>query len=835
MGWFLLGAFTLTLFQSALLLFWVQPMVGKILLPYLGGTPAVWNTCMVFFQALLLGGYSYAHMLAKMPKRLQTKVHCVLLAAGFLPLLLLRFQIEPLTSSILPTPTESNPIPWLLGVLLLSAGLPFFAVSTTAPLLQRWFAGTTHSQAKDPYFLYAASNLGSMLTLLSYPLFIEPNFTIQNQTLGWTIGYGIFFGLVLLCAVVSNQSAREEGTGKSTNDAQVDPVSSPAPSLGTILGWVTMAFIPSSVMIGATTHITTDIAPMPLLWILPLALYLFSFIVVFSRVPGWLFIGSILGFPLLAYLLASGGSSVFQANHIEDLAKRLATVAGKPTGLKTGEVIFYLCLALGGVFLSKTPNRQHAFMIFLLPIFLLLVVFLPTLRSEIFIPEVEAILAHLALLFIVSMVCHGELARSRPNPEHLTIFYLAMSLGGVLGGLFNTVFAPLAFSSFVEYPLIAALACMIIPGFLVPARWSALKWISQGLVFSVGAIVALILAVQAFVPRDTVRAYLPPGRLTGPLFNLLAPALEIPPLVKERNFFGAFRIEAIQFTERYFNPLSGEYIPQERVYHRMLHGTTNHGMQLFDPVELRTEPITYFQRTGAIGQIFKELGTRATEKKRAPRVAILGVGTGTLAGYAEKDWALTLFEIDPAMVRYASDTDKYFTYMTDARKRGATVDVKLGDGRKVIEKFDVTGPGKFDILFMDAFASDSVPVHLLTREAFKVYFDKLEDDGMVVVNIANRYLDFEPVLANLAQSEGWRMILQKGQVIGSLDKYATSWVVISKKGQDLDRLASYFQEFQTNEGETWTEAWQDGQAKPGLGVWTDNYSNIVNILNWGKD
>ena len=830
MGWFLLGTFTFTLFQSALLLFWVQPMVGKILLPYLGGTPAVWNTCMVFFQALLLGGYSYAHLLSGFPRKTQARIHSFLLLAGLIPLVALRFQIEPLTRSFLPTPTESNPIPWLLAVLLLSAGLPFFAVSTTAPLLQRWFSGTNHSQARDPYFLYAASNLGSMLTLLCYPLVLEPALTIGQQGLGWILGYLLFVCLVFLCARLA-----EKNPGESHQKDETAPGSQEtAPSLGTQLGWVALAFIPSSLMIGTTTHLTTDIAPMPLLWILPLALYLLSFILVFSTIPGWVYLTALLGLPLLACLTVSGFFDVFQAHHWDDFVKRLAKSAAVSAHLNVAEMVLFLGVGLGTVFLGRGSNRQHALMILLVPLFLLLVVFLPNIREKMIVSELEAILLHLALMFAVSMVCHGELAKSRPAPRFLTGFYLAMSLGGVLGGLFNTVVAPLIFNRFVEYPLVATLACLIIPGFTVAKKWLPARIAVQGLVFLTGLLVAAVLAIQAFLPREQVRQILPPGGVTGLLFRWLEPALQSPPLVQERNFFGAFRIEDIRYTHHYFEPLSGTYIPQSRRYHRMLHGTTNHGMQIIDPPELRREPITYFQRSGAIGQIFQELTKRSEEKSRAPRVAILGVGTGTLASYAEKDWALTLFEIDPAMVRYASQTDQYFTYLTDARNRGATVEVKLGDGRKGIENHD-NAAGKFDILFMDAFASDSVPVHLLTREAFQVYFDKLEEDGMVVVNIANRYLDFEPVLSNLARSENWRILIQRGQMVSGQDKYGTTWVVISRNGKALDRLAETSQSFETNDNEEWVESWQEGSPNPRLGVWTDNYSNIVKILNWGKE
>ena len=829
MGRLLLGAFTLTLFQSALLLFWVQPMVGKILLPYLGGTPAVWNTCMVFFQALLLGGYSYAHLLSGKKLATQCKIHLGLLLSGMIPLLLLHFQVEPISQYFLPVPTESNPIPWLLAVLLICAGLPFFAVSTTAPLLQSWFSGTNHRHAHDPYFLYAASNLGSMIALLGYPFIIEPSLPINHQANAWIVGYAIFMGLVAFCAKLA-------GLNASPQTAQSGPATIPAPPppIGICLGWVAMAFIPSSLMIGTTTHLTTDIAPIPLLWILPLTAYLLTFILVFSRVPGWLFQVILLGSPMMAAFVLAGGARLFSVNSADEFLTRLGNVAMHQSGWSTGAIVFILAMGLLATFLNRSANRQHAFMVILLPFVLVLVCLLPFLQPKLRISEFVMIVLHLGLLFLVAMVCHGELARSRPAPEHLTSFYLAMSLGGVLGGIFNTIIAPVAFNKVVEYPLVAVLACLIVPGFTVSPRLVTLRIAVQTAVVLIGILVGTGLTAKSFLPRETARKWLGTDGFTGRLFTWIEPALDTPPLVEERNFFGSFRIEKSTHFESYWNPLTGSQIFQERIYHRMLHGTTNHGMQIFEPAELRREPITYFQNRGAIGQIFEELVERAAEKKRPPRVAVLGVGTGTLAAYAENGWSMTLFEIDKAMMRLAYQTSDYFTFMRDAQARGAKIEVRLGDGRKCIENHDKETDGTFDILFMDAFASDSVPVHLLTREAFMVYFEQLGDDGMVVVNIANRYLDFEPVLANLAQSQGWRMILQRGDQVSSLDKYATSWVVISKKTLNLDRLASKSSQLESN-GNEWTETWQEGKAVPSKGVWTDSYSNIVNIFNWTRD
>lgn len=821
-----------------MLLFMVQPLVGKILLPYLGGTPAVWNTCMVFFQALLLGGYYHAHRLKRVPSlRTQLAIQAAIIGLALVPLAAFGFRIDFLTRTILPTPTESNPIPWLLAVLFLTTGLPFFVVSTTAPLLQRWFSQTSHPAARDPYFLYAASNLGSMSTLLAYPFLIEPNLSIGRQALAWAAGFALYGLLIGACGLLAaaNPAATPIGEAGGGETGR-------APGWPTILGWVALAFIPSSLMIGCTTHLTTDIAPIPLLWILPLALYLLSFILVFSRIPGWVYPATFIVLPLAALLAQSGAlGELLAAGSAEGIPGALARACEKSVTLKSSDLALLLGLPLLAGWLGSTSNRQHIFWVLLLPATLVVVTALPGMRRFLDFPEQQAITWHLALLLAASMVCHGELSRDRPAASHLTTFYLAMSVGGVLGGAFNTIVAPMAFNRMVEYPLVAALACLMIPGFDVPRGFAWLRGLTQGAVASVGAGAGVLLLAIGFVAIGDARRWASQWipRDNNPVFawvhHLIEINLQDRHLLERRNFFGSFTVQESHHQASYWVPLAEAEIHESLTYHKLLHGTTNHGMQVFSPDSMRRETVTYFHKTGAIGQLFESLGERQARKGRPQRVAVLGVGTGTLAAYAEKDWALTLFEIDPEVVNtsYRDPLERYFTFLGDAERRGARVEVRLGDGRKLIERHDAAA-GRFDVLFMDAFASDSVPVHLLTREAFQSYFDKLEDDGMVVVNIANRYLNFEPVLANLAESMGWSMIIQGGSGIDRIDKYGTNWVVISRKREDTGTLPDLGRRFETDGDEPWVESWRAGVAQPALGVWTDDYSNIVGIFKWAR-
>ena len=415
----LLLVYALTLFVSASLLFTVQPLVGKLIVPLLGGLPSVWNTCMVFFQAMLLLGYAYAHLSTHwLGQRRQAFLHLGLL---LLPALVLPLGVA---KSLVPG-GETNPVFAVLMLLTVSVGLPFFLVSTTAPLLQSWFAHTSHPAARDPYFLYAASNVGSMLALLSYPFLIEPHLTLGNQQVSWTVGYGFLALLTAGCAMLL---WRSPSPGLLTDSAKesVRPPAADLPktdtiTLGRALRWVALAFVPSSLLLGVTTYITTDIATIPLLWILPLALYLLTFILVFSRLPALV----------------------------------------------------------------------HTIMVLILPLALLMVAFL--MLSHLRVWMSITILMHLSVLFVVAMVCHGELAHDRPAAGSLTKFYLLMSLGGVLGGMFNALLAPVLFDSLAEYPVGLVLAALLMPSLgKKPARRWSLDVLALDLLLPLGvALVAL--------------------------------------------------------------------------------------------------------------------------------------------------------------------------------------------------------------------------------------------------------------------------------------------------------------------------------------------------------
>jgi spermidine synthase len=640
----------------------------------------------------------------------------------------------------MPPPTEANPVGWLLALLLLAAGLPFFVVTTSAPLLQAWFARTGHPSGKDPYFLYSASNLGSMFALIGYPTLVEPHLRLIDQSWLWVAGYSLLVVLTFVCGVVMRRVGQNRPEILAASAEAPEPVE--APSLFRMLRWVALAFVPSSLMLGVTTYVTTDVAAIPQLWIIPLALYLLSFILVFARLPGIV---------------------------------------------------------------------HSLFVILLVPTILVLLVPPPWNTRILGIPVAweslkvwQSLGLHFVALFVAAMVTHGELARDRPSPVYLTTFYLCMSVGGVLGGLFNALVAPIAFNKVVEYPLVIALACLLLPSLGLPRRFTALRWadyIVMALLFLFGIGVGVGLLGKAYLTEESAE------RLPNPLrphavalaqrFNLTDRNL----ILQERNFFGLVRVQKAD---------------AEELFHQMVHGTTNHGMQCME-LDRRHEPLTYFHEQGPIGYLFKAL----KEMRPTRHLAVLGVGTGTLAGYADPGWKLTFYEIDPAVVRIARDP-RYFTYISDAENRQVEVSIHLGDGRLQIAK---APPGEFDILFMDAFTSDAVPIHLITKEAVELYLQKLKPDGVLVINIANRYVDFRPVLTALAEATGLQALACSDNPDYDIDKYGSHWVVLARDMKHFGKLAEYKRADDT----VWFEPLQSEKRVP---VWTDDFSNLLQVFYW---
>jgi len=787
------------MFVSATLLFLIQPMIAKMILPLLGGTPAVWNTCMVFFQAALLAGYTYAHVTTTwLGTRRQVLLHTVLI---FLPLLVLPIG---LVSGWVP-PNDSNPIPWLLGLLTVSVGLPFFVLSSSAPLLQKWFANTGHPAAKDPYFLYAASNLGSMLALLSYPTLVEPWLPLKalhwcSQSYLWAFGYGLLVVLLLCCArVVWRAQPRLDITppkrfslpAKSTI-SEVEPL---GPRTWQCLHWIALALVPSSLMLGVTTFITLDIAAVPLFWVIPLALYLLSFIIVFAW---W-------------------------------------------------------------------PPIMHKIMILVMPLVVLLLVFATT--ADIKLSIGPKVLLHLLAFFMVAMVCHGELAKTRPAPRYLTMFYLLMSLGGVLGGLFNALIAPVVFSTVLEYQLAIVFGCLLLPSVVPGGKTWISQFLPDSLAIPVGITLDVVLAVLLGVAALTIIQFLAGPSLTAPwsaeaqkwvlehlewvctregkfdnemysrlesvimfgLPTLLCYAYVVRPLrfglsVAALLLVGAIwdgakysSSEVIHQERSFFGVLRVEHSTYDTIFdvHTLLHGTTLHGEQIHSP-DLQEEPLTYYYKTGPIGQAFASFHGKYDKKN----IAIIGLGTGTMTCYGGPGRHLTFYDIDPAVVRIAQNP-KYFTYWQDCIP---TPDLVLGDARL---KLETAADRQYDLLVLDAFSSDAIPIHLITREAIELYFRKLTDNGVLMVHISNRYLDLEPVLGNLAADLNLFTLLLSDEIGedegGGVSKRASRWVLLARRREDLGGL---------REAPPGTNGWRQAKTNPKVGVWTDDFSNVLRVMDW---
>ncbi len=739
--------FTLTVFVSALLLFLVQPMVARMVLPLVGGSPAVWNTCMVFFQALLLCGYAYAH---SFPSQLGTRRHAVLhVVLALLTLLALPIALPTYLTSTAPegptAPPNIHPVELELHTLVHTVLVPFFFLSTTGPLIQRWFAATGHRRAGDPYFLYAASNLGSMIALLSYPFLLEPRFGLAEQSRLWAYGYDLFIVLTAACAAVVIFAA-------PARVADVQPAELLPPlAWKRRLRWVVLAFVPSSLMLSVTTYLTTDIAAIPLLWVLPLSLYLLTFILVFAR-------RTLLPLPLV--------------------------LRGMPP----------VVIAILLLFLAEGMQP---------PVFV-------------------SIGVHLVGLFWIGMACHGQLAADRPPAGNLTEFYLWLSVGGVLGGLFNSLLAPLVFNSILEYPIVLVLACLLRPAPAVePEREPARRWRDLALPVTLGAVTAgLILGCRWYG--------VPPGQwsialaFAGPIVvaytfvdRPVRFGLGIAAILLAGGLFYQGELGKVEYQTRTFFGVHRVTLDPAGRYRSLVHGNTVHGRQSLDPAR-KGEPLTYYHRHGPIGRLFEQMGKDAPGLRR---VALIGLGCGSLAAYAGPGQHWTYFEIDPAVGRIARDPS-LFTYWSDAEARGAKLDVVYGDARLTLGQ---TNEG-FDMIVVDAFSSDAIPVHLLTREALRLYVNHLKDGGLLAFHLSNNYLDLEPLVAALAADCKPQMVcrVRDDRSLSKKEKdegmSPSTWALLALREDDLPRFLLK------------NSLWRKPQARPGLPAWTDDFSNLFQLL-----
>ncbi len=923
--------FALTLFVSAFILFLVQPLIGKLVLPKLGGTPQVWNTCMVFFQMVLLAGYGYTHFVStKLKPRTQIVVHSIVLLLPFLV-----FVFTPMYSTVkawIPN-LGGNPIVATLILLTTVVGLPFFVVSTTAPLLQKWFGFTGHEAAKDPYFLYGASNLGSMLSLLVYPIAIEPYSFLNTQTYLWMAGYAALVALVFVAVVMIWNSTGEAGAAKTEAER---PEISPMPASGEVLAaaiqnkpsapkksllpqtsatpqiesvdlwrrlrWIALAAVPSSMMLGVTSHITTDLSPVPLFWLIPLAIYLLSFILVFAR---WPFVW------------------------------------------------------------VETP---HTLMLLLQPIGMVLMIVFDMIHMDTVWP---AISFNVIGFTLTTMVCHGELAKDRPSTRYLTDFYLMMSLGGVLGGIINALIGPLVPWVF-EFNLAIIAACLLRPNLPFGNWLDALisrfadktpdvspkgrgqkgaaavniakpeqtTGLSYGLDIGIGLVTfALAFLVNMLYNTRQPSSMTPVFMWTAGFFIVLALfasfarglrfglaivgiifAYEIYTMQAEadsiryrtRSFFGVIRVKWGQDIAELANKEKETY-----KYTTLIHGHINHGMN-YEKNENNPEKdfsrlaTTYYHRLGPAGIVmekfnwfkdsasnntywadnripaglvaqgaFGALGTsmlplgQLIEAWTEPPIATIGLGTGTMASYGRPFQHVHFYEIDD-QIRQLSLPEKgkgkvYFTYLQDAKDRGANVQVLMGDARQRMAqtygnyhdaevnppKVPFGGPNNFyHMMVVDAFSSDAIPAHLLTKEAFEMYFKHLTQDGILCVHTSNRFVDLPRVVADVAQACDLVAVVGKDSAPKGVESdarekghFTSEWVMVARKArkdaqakiterdylkhlmEPSDYMAKARKDVQRDRNKGMPKAyWTIPPIHEGKYLWTDDYYNLLTIL-----
>ena len=719
--------FSATLFISALLLFAVQPMFTKMVLPRLGGSPSVWSVAMVAFQAFLFAGYLYAHLLA----RLLRPARGALLHLAFLALVALALPLS--VARGFSVPPNDGVMLWLIGLFTASIGIPFIALSATAPLLQHWFAASGHPQAKNPYVLYAASNLGSFFALLLYPFAIEPYFTLRMQTLLWSAG----FAVLVLCI----------GTAAclAGNSAATAPVAAGAPpAWRRRAAWPLLTAIPAGLCIAVTSFITTDLASAPLLWMVPLALYLLTFVAVFRERP-WISHAWVLR--LLPYVLAPLAISLFGA----------------------GKTYWFANLLL-----------------------------------------------NLGAFTLIALACHGEAYRLKPQASRLTEFYLWTSFGGVLGGAFAGLAAPHLFNNTYEYPILITASLVLLPGFFTGGIRHFVREAAPGLIGAAAAL-ALWLASSVRLPLAAEKPMQVglvvlaaamllqtkrPVRFAGlvvfafVLTGLWRPGLR--PIEITRNFFGVNQV-----------------VDTADGTHRLLfNGTTIHGAELIradagQSLPARPDPLTYYYHGGPLSDVIE--GVRGARHGLA-QVAIVGLGAGSLACYRHDGERWTFFEIDPEVIRIARD-GRYFNFLSACAPKTRIV---LGDARLTL----AASSDHYDLIVLDAFSSDAIPVHLLTREAFSGYLSRLAPGGVIAVHVTNRHMELASVVAAVGNAEG---LIAYDRQDDRANEFTSDYranaevVALARNTGDLGDLPL-------------RQGWHKLVPPPSVDAWTDDYSDVLHAI-----
>jgi hypothetical protein len=728
-NWLLLAAYVVAIFVSASLLFAVQPLFTKLVLPRLGGSPSVWSVAMVFFQAMLLAGYAYAHLLTRfLPVRYAVVIHVavMLLATIALPLSIAEGWGRP--------PNRGEAL-YLIGLFSVSVGLPFFALAANSPLLQAWFARTNHPSAKDPYFLYAAGNVGSFLALLSYPLAVEPLTLLTGQRTFWSYGFYLLIALIALCGALvwpfGNRGPR----------ARALRADGPAPGIIDALIWTALAAVPSAFLIAVTSYISTDVGSTPLLWVIPLALYLTTFVIVFQR------------HPVIPHSFA--------------LKAQLPAVA-----------------LLVGLYLYGSTDA----------IFMVIAI-------------------NIGAFFITALVCHGELAQRRPAARYLTSFYLWMSFGGMIGGIFAGLIAPNIFKWVAEYPLLIVAGLLCRPGvFTAVQQRSRLFWF-------VG-FTAIVIVMSAYIDRH--------GALEDTTFMAIVSSILLISVILARDSLKFAAVAGVLLLAGYINQQDrGEsvrnffgvhkiYETNNGTYRVLLHGTIVHGAEMVarNTVQLpgaRPVPLAYYHSNSGLA---KTVEAARQKKAGTLNVAVIGLGTGALACYARAGDNFVFYEIDQSIVDVANNP-AYFTYKPLCAPQAKII---LGDARLTITD---APNGAYDLIVVDAFSSDAIPIHLLTREAMAAYLSKLAPHGMVVMHISNRHLELASIVAGIAQANGLETLInsqQDEQEDNARYLYTSTVTAVARAPEDFGALK------EANSG------WEPLAPDPKQWVWTDDYSNVIGSM-----
>jgi hypothetical protein len=669
-----------TVILSAWLLFLIQPLIAKQIFPWFGGTSSVWIVALMFFQVCLLGGYAYAHWSSsKLSVRAQSSLHIALLIAAC--------AFMPVVPSDAWRPDAADD-PSLRIFLLLSAtvGLPCLLLSATSPLLQAWYVRERASEI--PFWMFALSNIGSLVALLSFPLIFEPAFDTRSLAIGWSIGFVAF---AMSCAFVAWRT-------RSVSFLRTEPLETSAPgapptSLQMLL-WVVLSAGASALLAAATVQLSTNLAPIPLLWVVPLALYLLTFILVFSSAR---FYNRALYFPLFA-------------------------------------------AAIGGMTWLYTHAESHQHIKYVIP-------------------------AYLICLFVICMACHGEIVRRAPAAKYLTRFYLLIALGGALGGVFVSVIAPLLFETYLELPLLL----IVLAEIMVALQWRrrsarAMLWVVRAaMIVGVVALNLVLVAAELRAREQEVRI--------------------------ERSFYGVLRVR--------------DHFENDARRRTLMHGTIGHGYQFLDP-DYRQAAGAYYSLGSGVGRV---LAAKAQDKTL--RVGVIGLGAGVLLTYARSQDSYTVYEINPEVVSIA---ERDFTYLGDARARGAAVQILPGDARLTLER---QAPQRFDVLIVDAFSSDAIPVHLLTSEAFDLYLRHLEPDGVLAVHVSNRYLDLRPVCQRAAGRHDLSAKFHRDS--GGPRTYPSEWVLLAHDAKYWQHAAFRYTTFEPLD------------ADPSFKAWTDRYSSLWSV------